>query len=212
MQPTSAMRIIDLGGDPRIWDHVDRSLDITCLNLPGVANEEHPTHHRITFVEGDACDLPEFQPGDFDMVFSNSVIEHVGPLHKRVEFADEVLRLSDVYWVQTPSKWFPIEAHCGMPFWWFYPHRLRSFFLRRWRKKLPAWTEMVATTTVVDSGELRTILPGCTIKHETFFGIPKSLIAYSTDTRNTHDTSVPRWRSAIAGRKRSKDGRSDNLC
>lgn len=179
MQPTSGMRILDLGGQPDIWDCIELPLNITCLNLPGVAATTHPSHHQITYVEGDACNMPYFQPGDFDLVFSNSVIEHVGDHNRRLQFANEVLRLSKKYWVQTPSKCFPIEAHCGMPFWWFYPKALRSYFLRRWRKKLPAWTEMVATTSVVSANELRNILPGCKIKYEWLIVVPKSLVSYS---------------------------------
>lgn len=180
MKPDSDMKILDLGGQPEIWDFVDTPLDITCLNLPGISTKEHRSHHRITYVEGDACNMPYFEPGDFDLIFSNSVIEHVGDHERRQQFCREILRLSKTYWIQTPSKWFPIEAHCGMPFWWFYPQVLRAYFLRRWEKKLPDWTEMVAGTSIISASELRNSLPGCTIHHE-WFWVPKSLVAYSKE-------------------------------
>ena len=179
MQPTSRMKILDLGGQPDIWDCVELPLNITCLNLPGIARRHYRSHHQITYMEGNACSMPYFQPGDFDLVFSNSVIEHVGDHHKRLQFANEVRRLSDKYWIQTPSKYFPIEAHCGMPFWWFYPMPLRSYFLKKWKKKLPAWADMIETTSVVSASELRDILPGCNIKYERLLFVPKSLVSYS---------------------------------
>lgn len=182
MQPKSRMKILDLGGQPSIWDFVELPLNITCLNLPGIATVEHQSHHQITYIEGDACSMPYFQSGDFDLVFSNSVIEHVGDFEKRAQFASEVLRLSDQYWIQTPSIYFPIEAHCGMPFWWLYPQALRSYFLKRWQKKLPGWTKMVETTSVISERELRSLFPGCRIKYERFLLLPKSIVAYSIGT------------------------------
>lgn len=179
MQPSKDMKILDLGGQPFIWDCIDTPLNITCLNLPGIAHEEYHSHHKIQYVSGNACAMPEFKPGDFDMVFSNSVIEHVGNAEMRKKFADEVLRLTNCYWIQTPCIYFPIEAHCGMPFWWFYPDSLRQYFLRKWRKRLPAWTEMVETTDVVTHKEFRSIFPNSKITHEWML-FPKSLIAYST--------------------------------
>lgn len=175
------MKILDLGGYPDFWNDVDLPLDITCLNLPGsgITERNYKSHHHITCIEGDACSMPYLKPGDFDVIFSNSVIEHVGNEQKRSDFASEVLRLSDKYWIQTPSKYFPIEAHCGMPFWWFYPTSFRSFILKRWKKKLPAWTEMVANTSIVNRSELKKIFPNCQIQNELFFIIPKSLIAFS---------------------------------
>lgn len=183
MKPTSEMRILDLGGQPEIWESVEPVLNITCLNLPGIVKKNHQSHHNIIYLEGDACNMPDFQPGDFDLIFSNSVIEHVGDYEKRLQFANEVLRLSNKFWIQTPSKYFPIEAHCGMFFWWFYPKALRSYFIKKWAIKLPAWAEMVKTTTVISSSELRAILPGCTLKHEWII-FPKSIMAYSTNTNN----------------------------
>jgi len=177
-KPTEGMKILDLGGQPAIWDSVTPALSITCVNLPGIAKTEPPTHHSITYRDGDACSMPYFKKGEFDLVFSNSVIEHVGGHEKQLQFASEVQRLSDNYWIQTPSIYFPIEAHCGMPFWWLYSKKLQKFFLSRWSEKLPAWTEMVATTTVLSNQQLRQLFPGCSLKTEWLL-LPKSVIAYA---------------------------------
>ncbi len=176
---SEGMSVLDLGGQPMIWDSVRSPLRITILNLPGVAETKAATHHTISYVEGDACNALGFTEQQFDTVFSNSVIEHVGPAEKQAEFAREVRRLGKSYWVQTPSRWFPIEAHCGMPFWWFYPTRLRQYFLEGWRKKLPAWTVMVEGTRVLTRTDLERLFPEATILVETVFGLPKSYIAYA---------------------------------
>ena len=172
------MRILDVGGQPEIWDYVDIPLVITCLNLPGIAVTNYLTHHEISYVEGDGCNMPEFNPGDFDLVFSNSVIEHVGSYENRKMYAKEIQRLTKNYWIQTPFKYYPVEAHCGMPFWWFYPKSLRSYFLERWRKKLPAWTDMIEGTKVISAKELEDLFPDAIIFKEWVI-FPKSIIAYS---------------------------------
>jgi len=176
MQVRDGMSVLDLGGQPAIWQGLGERLDITILNLPGAA--ERNGDPRIRYVEGDACRVGEFGAAAFDAVFSNSVIEHVGGAERRAAFAREVRRLGRSYWVQTPAKWFPIEAHCGMPFWWFYPTRLRRYFIVRWRRKLPSWTEMVEGTDLIERAELQALFPEATIQVERFCGIPKSYIAY----------------------------------
>lgn len=178
MNPKEGMRILDLGGQPEIWDNVGVPLNITILNLPGIANSHHKSHHKIRYVEGNACDMPEFQFGDFDLIFSNSVIEHVGGYENRGMFAKEIQRLSNSYWVQTPYKYYPLEAHCGMPFWWLYPDSWRTFFLNRWEKKVPAWTEMVRGTDIVSKKEMQQIFSDAVIVKE-WLVFPKSIIAYS---------------------------------
>jgi hypothetical protein len=171
-------RMLDLGGQAGIWNHVEASQDITILNLSGVADSFLKTHHQVRYVVGDACNVTEFTDGEFEVLFSNSVIEHVGPESRMEDFAREVKRLGQSYWVQTPSKWFPIEAHCGMPFWWFYPESLRQYFLKRWSAKLPTWTEMVEGTRVLTKKQLKRLFPEAQIHTERILGIPKSYIAY----------------------------------
>ncbi|MFT3731272.1 MAG: class I SAM-dependent methyltransferase [Hyphomicrobium sp.] len=177
MAVKDGMTILDLGGQPAIWNSVPQKLNITILNLPGIAKTAERTHHNIKYIEGDACNVTNLDNQLFDIVFSNSVIEHVGDAEKRAAFAREVKRFGNAYWIQTPSKYFPIEAHNGMPFWWFYPLPLRNYFLQRWQRKLPAWTEMVATTHIILKDELVTLFPEAEIYVERFFGLPKSYIA-----------------------------------
>jgi hypothetical protein len=173
-------RIIDLGGAVGFWDDLDIPCRITVLNLPGGFPEGAPRDmsiHTFAIREGDACHV-EYADREFDIAFSNSVIEHVGDEENQKNFAGEVRRLAASYWVQTPSKFFPIEAHTGMPFWWAYPRALRDRIIVGWRKKLPAWTEMVEGTTVLDRRWLAALFPDATIKSERIGPLTKSYIAY----------------------------------
>lgn len=183
-------RVLDLGGAPAIWEYVSPSLEITLLNLPGAISRDgslqgpRPAHHTFHLVEGDACNVEQFGDRSFDLVFSNSVIEHVGPPHKQAEFAREVLRLGRSYWVQTPSPWFPVEAHSGLgPFYWFWPERLRTAVMRRWEKRLPSWwADYIGTTRVLSRRRMAELFPNGRIRTDYFLGFPKSYVSYSTET------------------------------
>jgi hypothetical protein len=183
----SGTRVLDLGGSPLIWENVSVPLDITILNLPGgIPSFERDSFdsgrsiHTFRYVEGDACDVHQFPDRSFDLAFSNSVIEHVGPPEKQEAFAREVLRVAKSYWVQTPSAWFPIEAHTGVPFYWFFPEQLREWLLRRSRKRLPTWwTEYVAETRVLSRRRMAELFPNSRLHIEFFFGLPKSYVVYS---------------------------------
>lgn len=178
MNIREGMRVLDLGGQPNIWDDVPAKLDITILNLEGIARTTYPSQHKIEYVVGDACRVTAYEAGDFDLVFSNSVIEHVGGVAQRQAFAAEVHRLGPAYWVQTPAIHFPIEAHTGMPFWWHYPAGLREKLIEKWRHDLPDWTEMVEGTDIVSRAELKALFPDAKLLTERVMGIPKSFILY----------------------------------
>lgn len=173
-------RIIDLGGSAAFWGDCPLPLNLTIVNLPDALVKVNPNgHHNVNFVEGDACDLPLILDGSFDIAFSNSVIEHVGPIENQIAFAKEVQRVAPRFWVQTPSIWFPIEAHNHMPFWWAYPEPLKRKFISRWKQKLPAWTEMIEGTTVIKRKDLEKMFPTGNIWTERFAGFPKSYVIFS---------------------------------
>ncbi|HRN87139.1 class I SAM-dependent methyltransferase [Hyphomicrobium sp.] len=184
MRLRPGMRVIDLGGAPMIWQFVNVPLEITLLNIEfsetAAAEAGRYSQHKFHFLKGDACDN-DLPAQSFDLAFSNSVIEHVGDEARRAAFAHHVRRLAPKYWVQTPAKYFPIEAHNGMPFWWYYPESLRQRLIRDWRAELPDWTEMIEGTTLVERKELETIFPDSRIFTERVLGIPKSYAAFRVD-------------------------------
>jgi ubiquinone/menaquinone biosynthesis C-methylase UbiE len=172
-------RVIDLGGVAGFWKACPVPLDITIVNLPGSGLERNvDPRHTIRLIEADACNLHFVADNEFDLAFSNSVIEHVGPPEKQAALAREVRRVAPSYWVQTPSIWFPIEAHTYMPFWWFYPKSLKRYIMERWRKRIPARTRMVETTTVILRRDFSEMFPDGKIWTERFLGITKSYVAY----------------------------------
>jgi len=177
-------RIIDLGGAPYFWEDCPIPLDITIVNLPGFNAKTTPaSHHKLTLRDGDACHVDFAEDKSYDIAFSNSVIEHVGDEAKQAEMAAEARRLAPAWWVQTPSIWFPIEAHTNMPLWWFYPQPMKDALIRSWRKKLPEWTQMVETTTVLRLDHLKTLFPNGTVWVERSLGFTKSYVLYKRSSR-----------------------------
>ena len=181
MKITGGERVIDLGGTIEFWNDLTIPLKITVVNLPGeVTRLENGTVHDVTFREGNACAVDFAEDMSFDIAFSNSVIEHVGDEDRQVAMAGEVRRLAPNYWVQTPSIWFPIEAHNHMPFWWFYPEALKARFIANWRRKLPAWTTMVEETTVIPRKDMQRFFPDAQIYTERVLGWTKCYTAYKS--------------------------------
>lgn len=178
MKPKPGTRILDLGGTADNWKWVETPLDLTILNLPGSPTHAAPSAHKYHFVEGDATSMPQYADGSFDIVFSNSVIEHVGGPKKEQDFATEARRLAPAYFIQTPSKYFPYEPHTGMPFWWYYPPFLRNRVLKNWDKNLPDFSEMVKGTTFISRRAFESYFPDGTLELERLMGFPKSYVIY----------------------------------
>jgi hypothetical protein len=182
----SAYSIVDLGGTAEWWRRTPvRPKHVTVLNLtePGDAREDW-----ITPVLGDACQASEVLGSigagcTFDMVFSNSLIEHVGGHVNRALLADQVHRLAPEHWVQTPYRYFPLEPHWLFPGMQFLPLRLKQAVGQRWplTHSRPAskeaaltavlWTELVSLT------EFRALFPESLIFKERAGGLVKSIAA-----------------------------------
>lgn len=173
-------RVIDLGGTCAIWEFVETPLDITIVNLPGIdVRKPEESRHTFHFVTGDATAL-DYPDNHFDAVFSNSVIEHVGGPDKERAFAGEVRRLAPAYCIQTPSVWFPLEPHTGIPFWWALPRSTRARVIAKWKTRLPDWSDMVEGTTVIARKTLQSYFPDAKLLVERVAGIPKSYTVYRT--------------------------------
>jgi hypothetical protein len=179
VNPPKHARIIDLGGSDYFWNLIEHDFEVTILNLPGSQSIDFSNKSRYSYVEGDATDLSGlFADKSFDVVFSNSVIEHVGNEEKQANFAREVHRLADSYWIQTPSTLFPIEVHTGVPFYWKLPQLWRESLMNSWEKKLPAWSEMIKELRVLSKKDMIKLFPKSEIYIERKFLLEKSYTFY----------------------------------
>jgi hypothetical protein len=176
-----SMDVLDLGGTAFSWMRGPvRPASVHIVNLEAQDGDLPPW---IRTAVGDACDLPAAAKGHYDLVYSNSVIEHVGGHHQRQRFADTVHAMAPAHWVQAPYRYFPVEPHWLCPGFQFLPLPARGFLARRWPLR-PATPESqkAAVRDVLDvelpsRSEMRLYFPGSQILAELAFGLPKSLIA-----------------------------------
>jgi hypothetical protein len=137
----------------------------------------------------DACSLPAGLLDDhYDLVYSNSVIEHVGGHRQREAFSRQVHSAAPRHWKQTPYRYFPIEPHWVAPFVHFLPLRVRAAVVRYWPLSYsrPAdLAESVASqlgTELLDITHVRHYFPDATILLERAGGLVKSVIAVRQDS------------------------------
>ncbi|MEI9965810.1 MAG: class I SAM-dependent methyltransferase [Caulobacteraceae bacterium] len=129
-----AVRIVDLGGEPDYWRRLfDRATLERCgvhvvLVNPQAFDVDDPMFEAVV---GDACALPQYADGAFDLVHSNSVVEHVGDWVRMEAFAGEVRRLAAPLLRADALLLFPIEPHFSAPFFHWRSEQARARALMR---------------------------------------------------------------------------------
>jgi SAM-dependent methyltransferase len=76
----------------------------------------------IRTVVADGLALP-FADDEFDVAFSNAVVEHVGGREEQRRFVAELCRVAPRVFVSTPNRRFPLETHTLVPFVHWLPRR-----------------------------------------------------------------------------------------
>lgn len=170
------MNVLDLGGSPRFWRTTPaRPAHVTTVNL----DPSDPPERWIDHIVGDACTL---RLDGYDLVFSNSLLEHVGGHLQRRQLAQRIQAAAPRWWVQTPNRWFPIEPHFVVPGMQFMPTPVRATVAAHWhagprRMNKAAARKMVEGIDLIGRRELAGLFPDARIVVERFAGMPKSIIA-----------------------------------
>lgn len=179
------LHILDIGGTEAYWNMMgfdDPQVHITLLNLhtQPVSNTK-----RFTSITGDATQLVGFADQSVDLVYSNSVIEHLFTLEAQEKMADEIRRVGKSYFVQTPYRYFPIEPHWVFPFFQFLPRTVKIILTRRFALgHIPRVPDPFQAARQVDEvrlmsiPELKKIFPGSLLYKEFFMGMVKSVVMY----------------------------------
>ena len=180
------LRIIDVGGTSLFWEQMGfagrEDVEITLVNLQA----EKISKPGFQSFAGDARDLSQFDNQQFDLAFSNSVIEHVGDYADQEKMVREMQRVARFVFLQTPNRYFPLEPHFLFPFFQFLPVGVRVWMLRRFRL---GWYEkttdraraekIVRSIRLLTRSELKKLFPGAVIHRERLFGMVKSFVVVS---------------------------------
>lgn len=176
------MTVLDLGGDARAWrDAPVRPRHVILANI----FEQEAGEPWMEAIVADACD-PEADLPEADLVYSNSVIEHVGGHWRRQRFA-ETVRKADRYWVQTPNRYFPVEPHFMMPWLQHLPLKAKEALVARWpvgnyaeMRDRNEIRESAMEIELLSAAEMEHYFPDAEIRREKVLGLSKSLIAVKT--------------------------------
>ena len=183
------LTILDVGGRTEVWRSINFAdqpdIEITLLNTGDEVASPVTPYYNITRAVGDARDLHQFRNQQFDIVYSNSVIEHVGGIDDMRRMAEEMRRVGKRYFLQTPYRYFPIEPHFMFPMFQFLPFFLQVYLVRHlqlgWFPKMPERTkaeEVVRGIHLLSKKDLRMLFPDGNVVEEKFAGLVKSLLAY----------------------------------
>lgn len=174
--------LLDVGGTVEFWQDVVAQLgcELTVINI----FEQRPAA-GITVLLGDACDLSRFGDKSFDVVFSNSVIGHVGGWEQQQKMAREVRRVGRRYFLQTPNQGFPVDWRTLMPFFhWLSPAAQAWWFQKipvgRYRRAKTREEAIHLATRVrnLNRSEMLTMFPDATLVPERVGGFTKSFIVH----------------------------------
>lgn len=182
-----------MGGEAHTWAALPvRPREVVLLNIPERAHQQQVElrdaglNGWLRAVPGDACDPPdEIRSDNFDFVYSNSVIEHVGGHQRRLALARHATSLGRHHWIQTPNRYFPIEPHWMCPGFQFLPPRARAAVTLVWpighyttrRHSLEQRFGDALSIELLSASEMRFYFPDSDIVRERVAALTKSLIA-----------------------------------
>jgi SAM-dependent methyltransferase len=179
------VRVLDVGGTPVFWERLGyagrEGIEIVLLNLM----EQEAVYPNMTATIGDAADLSEHPDQSFDVVVSNSVIEHLPSLELQARMVSEARRVAKRVYLQTPNRYFPLEPHFLFPYFAILPIRVRAFLLQHldlgWYERRPDPAQAMAdvrSVRLMTGSELRRMFPAARIEDERFLVFTKSFVVF----------------------------------
>uniref|UniRef100_A0A5Q5CCB2 Methyltransferase type 11 n=1 Tax=Mycobacterium sp. (strain JLS) TaxID=164757 RepID=A0A5Q5CCB2_MYCSJ len=174
------MHVLDLGGTPDFWKSAPvRPNKVTVVNI-----DAFPSTDSVLAVQGDACaPPPAVANAQYDLVVSNSLIEHVGGHAQRARLAEVIHRSAPYHWVQTPYRYFPVEPHWLFPGLQFLPFAIRVEITNRWRlghrftESRQEAIDSVHEVDLIGVTQMADYFPRSAIWREKFAGLTKSIVA-----------------------------------
>lgn len=182
--PSESLSVLDLGvtseRDPtanfleKLYPFPEK---LTCAGMQDASwlTQMYP---GAKFIQLEAGKPLPFKNREFDCVYSNAVIEHVGSREDQMAFVREMMRVSKNFYITTPNRWFPVEMHTHVPLLHLLPQKLFRYLLKL---KGEAFYAEEKNLNLLSSRGLRNLFPqntNPTIKHIWSCGFPSNIIVY----------------------------------
>jgi hypothetical protein len=127
----------------------------------------------------------------FDVIFSNSLIEHLPGRHLQQRLARAIIDSKRPYFMQTPNKRSPVDPHFPrpyVPFFAAYPRSLQARLLS-WSAlgsgsaapSYQAALERLSNYYPLTKRDIRNLFPQAQVVMERPLGVPMSIIAMSAE-------------------------------
>ena len=180
------LTILDLGGSDYHWRKSgfvnDKNFQITIVNTE---SQDLSGMDNFIYLKKDVTDLSDFKDEEFDIVYSNSLIEHINTEDLQIKLAEDIRRIGKHYFIQTPNYYFPIEPHFLFPFFQYLPLNLRAALVKKfdlgWYDRQPDKVkafELASSIKLLSQKELKKLFPDGKIYHEKYLFLNKSFIIY----------------------------------
>jgi SAM-dependent methyltransferase len=181
----SNLKVVDVGGTFYHWKSSAEFVQSIELTLVNIEKETEELPGNVKFIEADARNLEFMADKQFDVAYSNSVIEHFSDFEEQAKVATNIRRIANHYFVQTPNYYFPVEPHFLFPFFQMLPEGMKKTLVKNfslgWYEKQAddnSAAELVKSIRLLKRKELIELFPDAEIHEEKFFGMNKSFIAY----------------------------------
>jgi Methyltransferase domain len=182
-QPTSETTILDVGITNSVWrysnylemwyPYQDKITGLSLENAP-VFSREFP---KVKVVIGDGR-CTKFQNDEFDVAFSNAVLEHVGSYQQQKSFVNEIIRVSKKAMITTPDRSFPIEFHTLLPVLHWFPRSIYAPMYRMTKNEIWSSEQYLNLLTF---NQFKSLFPqniSVKFKRQRFLGLSSQLIAF----------------------------------
>ncbi len=189
------VRIVDLGGTARFWEawgiEAQDRLEITLVNNHHIDKTNVRYHATSPFMHDllqDATLLPTEFFDQYDLIFSNSFIEHLSDRAEQRKLAAEIVQSGKPYFIQTPNKFSPVDPHFPsslVPFFAVYPRALQAALLTRsglsGGHRYPSFAAAQTALQYYNPlgvADVRGLFADAAIEIERPMGVPMSILAY----------------------------------
>lgn len=188
------VRIVDLGGTISYWREwglkPDDRFDVTLINNHDADKtqvHECSTLPNLRNVMRDVCDLTPDDYREYDVIFSNSFIEHLTSHELQADVARRITECGRPYFIQTPNKYSPVDPHFPrpyVPFFAAYPRTMQARLLTLGAlgsgSPSPSFDAAMARLQYyhpLSRHEVRELFPNARVVMEWPMGVPMSIVA-----------------------------------